>query len=303
MVVQVIGNVGIDETFAIEALPMPGESILGRSLMRDLGGKAANQAVVLTRAGCPVRFVSACGRDERGADILKMLTAEGCETGDVLLRDVASDISVIFSLPGGENCLVTTTSAVETIDEVAVIEALGSSRSGDWLVLQGNLTIAATGTAIAIAREKGLATAFNPSPIKPGFEALFGDCELVIVNESEAEAFTGRSGQEAARAIVETGARNAVVTLGDKGCVLFRHDGETLEAAPAPATVVDTTGAGDSFAAMLLAARLRRKEFDIPCLTAAARGAALTIGRLGCRPAFPTRAEIAEILDAAASCA
>src|SRR5690606_19761363 len=49
----VIGNVTIDETIAVAALPEAGASILGTGQSRDLGGKGANQAVVMARCGLP----------------------------------------------------------------------------------------------------------------------------------------------------------------------------------------------------------------------------------------------------------
>jgi hypothetical protein len=57
----VIGNVAIDETLAVSAMPKPGASILGTEQSRDLGGKGANQAVVMARCGLRTHLVAGVG--------------------------------------------------------------------------------------------------------------------------------------------------------------------------------------------------------------------------------------------------
>ena len=57
----VIGNVTIDETLAVNEMPQAGASIFGSQRSRDLGGKGANQAIVLGRCGLP----TSSGRRDR----------------------------------------------------------------------------------------------------------------------------------------------------------------------------------------------------------------------------------------------
>lgn len=54
----VLGNVAVDETYAVRRLPTPGKSILAYGRARDLGGKGANQAIVAARDGCQVHPAS-----------------------------------------------------------------------------------------------------------------------------------------------------------------------------------------------------------------------------------------------------
>lgn len=105
----VIGNVTIDETIIVDALPTSGASILGEVGAHDLGGKGTNQAVVMARCGLPTTLVAPVGNDARAAAIRQRLQNEPLVTELVELDGKSSDTSIIFRLPDGENAIVTTT--------------------------------------------------------------------------------------------------------------------------------------------------------------------------------------------------
>jgi ribokinase len=107
----VIGNVTIDETIIVDALPTSGASILGEVGAHDLGGKGTNQAVVMARCGLPTTLVAPVGNDARAAAIRQRLQNEPLVTELVELDGKSSDTSIIFRLPDGENAIVTTTDA------------------------------------------------------------------------------------------------------------------------------------------------------------------------------------------------
>ena len=164
----VIGNAAWDGGLHLDALPAPGASVHVRRGAAGPGGKGANQAVVLARAGVPVTLVATIGRDARGEALAAALTAEGLG-GGLVRRDVATDWSVILLTPDGENAVLTTRAAAEALDPATIVAALAGGRRGDLCLLQGNLSVAATGAAVAAARAAGMTVAMNPSPVDLGY--------------------------------------------------------------------------------------------------------------------------------------
>ena len=293
----VVGNIAVDETFAVDDLPARGASILGREVSRDLGGKGANQAVVLARCGLSVLLVAGLGTDSRARWIEAELAVEGLARHAEPSFEGASDLSIVLAARNGDNAIVTTTDAAASLTAEIAASALAEARPGDLLLLQGNLSVELTRTVLEAGRRHGMLTAFNPSPVKPGFAALWPLVDIAILNAGEARELTGEDDAEtAARAILAAGSRQAAVTLGHAGA-LFAGAGGVVRVPAEPASVVETTGAGDTFTGVALAsALLRGVRLDRAAIEAGTRAAALTIARYGTRRAFPSREELARIL-------
>jgi ribokinase len=125
---------------------------------------------------------------------------------------------------------------------------------------------------------------------------LLDGLDLVVVNAGEAAALVGEGAPaEQAQRLVARGIGDAVVTLGARGSVAAGRGGKHAVPA-APATVIDTTGAGDTYLAVLAAALLARNAPMPIAMAHASAAAALTVSRRGTRTAFPTSEELAAIL-------
>ncbi|MGV1958639.1 ribokinase [Agrobacterium sp. 22-214-1] len=294
----VIGNIALDETYSITALPEAGASIFGEQASRSLGGKGCNQAIVLSRCGVQTTLVAAVGRDERAVAIGKALTRERLTPKLIPVDSATSDISIILTTPDGENSIITTRSAAAALDEKAALDALGDAVACDLVVLQGNLSEKTTLSILNAVRSKGLTTVFNPSPLQPWFASVLPLIDIAVLNRIEAEALTGASDAAAGAFLRRAGVGLVIVTLGGQGCVLVSADG-AIEVPAAPATIIDTTGAGDCFTGVALAsAMLRGVCVDARALEDASRAAAITVGRRGTQDAFPSHEELMTILRA-----
>ena len=71
--IVVFGSINLDLIFAMDHLPLPGETVLCPAARAEPGGKGANQAVAAARDGAAVAMVGAVGRDALAADALKLL--------------------------------------------------------------------------------------------------------------------------------------------------------------------------------------------------------------------------------------
>jgi ribokinase len=294
----VIGNVAVDETISVSAMPEPGASIHGVQQTRELGGKGANQAIVMGRSGLAVTLVTAVGRDFRAETIRSQLTEEPIDVRLIVLADVSSDLSIVLTTPDGENANITTTESAGSLSLDAALAPLQQAIPGDLVVLQGNLADEVTRGILAAAKSRGLTTAFNPSPLRPCFSELWPLVDIAFLNEVEARSLTGASGEGAVLALRSASVGHVVLTLGAAGALLADAGG-IVSVPAAAAKAVDTTGAGDSFmAAALASASLRRAPLDARAIGHAAAVAALTVSRRGTRSAFPTRQELAAILHA-----
>lgn len=164
-------------------------------------------------------------------------------------------------------------------------------------VLQGNLSEATTEALLREARGRDMVTAFNPSPLRPSFPALWPLVDIAFLNAGEALALTGVEGEAAAAALNAQGVREVVLTLGSAGALLSRIGSSPVRVAAVPATAVDTTGAGDTFMGVALAsALLRGTRLDELALVHASRASALTVSRKGTSSAFPSVEEMSAIL-------
>jgi ribokinase len=292
----VLGNVAIDEIMQAPQLPAPGATVLVGPPVRDLGGKGANQAIVLRRATPDIRFVATIGDDPTAEWIVAALADEGLDPSHLIPVPGASDRSLVFVSPGGDNAIASTSHCSDALTPAHAEMAVGAARSGDVLLLQGGCTVEANRAAIAAARARGLRIVFNPSAMRPGFETLLDGVDLVVVNSGEATALVGDGAPaEQAGRIVARGAGDVVVTLGDRGSIAAGRDGIHLEHA-IPASVIDTTGAGDTYLAVLTAARFAHRVPMPVAMQQAARAASITVSRSGTRTAFPSREELAALL-------
>ncbi|MCX5494088.1 ribokinase [Kaistia dalseonensis] len=297
----VLGNAGVDETMAAAQWPQPGHTIIVGAPERDIGGKGANQALVLRRAGCAVHLVAPIGADAEGAWISQELKGEGLEPTDFIVLPRATDRSLIFVAPDGENAIASVVGCAASIQPADVDALLCRIERGDALLMQGNLRHDTTEAALALAKARGVRTVFNPSPVDIAFRTFWPLVDILVLNREEAGLFVPDAEPEAAlRQLRRDGVGIIVLTLGREGAIALDREGRLHRASAEPVIAVDTTGAGDSFTGAFIAAFLGAQRDLGTSLRAATKAASITVTRRGTRSAFPTESELDDILGASA---
>ena len=286
----VLGNAGIDLVCPVPHLPRAGETVVAHGQSRAPGGKGLNQAVVAARAGAAVTFVAPVGRDAAAGELAAALADEPFQALHWLPQAAPTDLSLLMVAPDGENSILSLGAAADSLSTAEAEAAVAVLDSQDILLLQGNLSAAATLAAARGAVDRGAQVCLNTAPLRWDVAPLLPLCAVVIANAVEAEAITSLTGPAAAEALHRAGAALAVVTLGAGGCVTASAGG--MQHHPAvPAATVDTTGAGDTFCGVLAAGLLA--VLPMPAAIAAAqRAAAITVGRPGAFAALPDAASL-----------
>ncbi len=291
----VLGNAGLDIGLRLPRVPKPGETLVGGAGGRAPGGKGLNQATVAARTKlAPVLFRAPIGDDVEGREVARLAAAEPFAGLELPILAAPTDSSILMVLPDGENSICSAGDCAFGLAPEDAAAFAARCEPGDWLLLQGNLLPQVTAAATAAARARGGRVAFNAAPVSDGTAALLPGLDLIIANAGEAHALIGDGGVPALHAA--TGGI-AIVTLGAQGCEVA--DGETVRHHPAPAVdVVDTTGAGDAFCGVLLAAMAA--GWPLGCAVGAAqRAAALTVTRPGAFAALPVSIELRALLATA----
>ena len=285
-----LGNAGFDIAIRLPHLPARSETLVGQAGGGAPGGKGLNQAVAAARAGAKVRFLAPIGEDGDAAAIRAALAAEPFETLDLPALPCPTDRSILMVLPDGENAIVTVGECADQLDPAVAAQFAGRVQPGEILLMQGNLSAAAT---LAAARACAGRVMLNTAPLRWDVRPMLPFCGIVIANQMEAQAITGRV---SAAGLHAAGAAVAVVTLGAQGCLLADGTGEHHLPAP-PARLLDSTGAGDAFCGTL-AALLAMGQPLRQALFLAQRVAARTVERFGAYTALPPAAEWPVLLSA-----
>ena len=294
----VLGNINIDFVLRAERMPSPGETLLADELRFIPGGKAANQSVAAARLGAQVTLIGRVGRDPFGPQLVENFTREGIDVDHIVFdEDAATGAAFVAVSPSGENSIISALGANLRCSPGQVEGAEAAIAAADCLLVQLGVPLETVDRAIEVARRSETPVALDPTPIRGELPRRIAEVTILTPNESEARHLTGievadeSSAVSAARALRERGVPTVAVKLGAAGCVVVDDQGERLIPGFA-VDPVDTTGAGDAFAAGLATAWASGQGIDEAVRYGNAVGA-LACTVLGAQPSLP-RAEAVE---------
>lgn len=291
--VVVVGSANVDLVVPVEALPRPGQTVLGGDHLQAPGGKGANQAVAAARLGRAVAMVGRVGDDDLGGQLRAVLADAGVDTSHThVTADVPTGVALITVDAAGENTIAVSPGANARLTPADVAAADGLLGAAAVTLLQ--LEIDLDTVAAAVARAGGTVVC-NPAPAAALPAEVLAGIDVLVPNRGELALLAGVPHPDtldavvvAARSLPGDGA--VVVTLGGDGALVV--DGDTVAHVPAvPVEAVDTTGAGDAFCGGL-ADGLARGLDVVAAARWASRVAALATTRRGAQAGLPTRDEV-----------
>jgi sugar/nucleoside kinase (ribokinase family) len=259
------------------------------------GGSAANTIVGVANLGARAAYVGKVRDDQIGRMYIHDIRAAGVTFETKPAADgPATGCSYILVTPDGERTMNTYLGAAQELTPADIDPAQVAACR--LLYLEGYLwdpenAKAAFVKAATIAHEAGrqvaltLSDAFCVDRYRGEFLDLMrnGTVDLVFANEAELRSLYQTSDFDTALTQIRGDARLAVVTRSEKGCVVSSKDGVTAVPAFAVDKIVDTTGAGDLFAAGFLFGLARGAGYQMAGRLGAL-AAAEVIQHIGARP-------------------
>jgi ribokinase len=292
MKVLVFGSLNIDLIFSVDHIVKPGETISSSSLVKSAGGKGANQAAALAKAGLPVYMAGKIGQD--GTFLLSLLQSYGVNTSRVVRYEGATGQALIQLDKNKQNAILLFSGGNAQITGDEILSTLKEFDRGDLIVLQNE--IVHVQEIMETAKKQGLIICLNPSPYDQKIETLPLDLvNIFFVNEIEGAALAGKNAETSLARVLDslvTRFPNAeiILTAGKDGAYYgFKDIREKGAIVDMP--VVDTTGAGDTFTGYFIAARSRNMPVD-RALEIACKAASYAVSRKGAMEAIPLAAEI-----------
>ena len=257
--------------------PVSGEAFSRETTMVDgiqltTGGDALNEAVVLARLGKKTGLIGQIGKDLLGDFIIQRCTEEGINhKGLVQDEGVLTRINVALITENGQRTFLKSTDGssgslpLELVDFDLIREARAISLAS---IFSSKLRDPALiHEILMIAKKQGLITFADTVPMKPEetLERLAPSLPLIdyfFANMEEARQLTGEEEPERMAAkLLLTGIGHVAIKMGKDGCFLADQE-QSIWIPGLPARVVDTTGAGDNFAAAFISSVLDGKRFE-----------------------------------------
>jgi sugar/nucleoside kinase (ribokinase family) len=290
--VVVVGDVMTD-VVAMAAGPLSHHSDTPASVTLQGGGSAANVAAWLATLGVPTAFLGRVGDDDLGRRAAGELSAYGVDARLGVDPHRSTGTCVVLVEPGGERTMLPDAGA--NLGLTVTDLPMAVFRPGAHLHLSGYTLLRAGSrpaalTALRRAREARMTVSVDASSAAPlqavgaaAFLEWTEGVDVCLANIDEARVLSGRSDPRAAAEVLSERYREVVVKLGPRGALW--HGGFVGASAPGERVdeVVDTTGAGDAFAAGFLAEWLLHPEPE-SALTAGNRLAARAVVQVGARP-------------------
>ncbi|WP_436892062.1 ribokinase [Nocardiopsis dassonvillei] len=278
----------------VDTAPATGETVTGTAFRQVPGGKGANQAVAAARAGADTVFLGAVGDDAFGAELRGNLVASGIDTTGLRTVPGPSGIAHIVVDGGGGNSIIVVPGANGAVTGTVPgdRELVGGA---DALLLQLELPMEAVLAAARTGREQGVRVHLTPAPARELPDELLESVDVLVPNEHEAAAITGRTDPREALAALLERVPEVLLTLGGEGSLYGARGAEPVHVPALKVDAVDTTAAGDTFCGSFAVARAEGAD-PAGAMRFAAAAAALSVQRHGASSSMPSRAEVEALL-------
>jgi ribokinase len=295
--IVVVGSCNVDLITYTARFPKVGETIEGTDFKQGFGGKGANQAVAAAKFGARVSMVGRLGMDGFGTQTLENFKTQNVDASFVTqLEGVPSGVAPIFVNAQGQNFIVIVSGANAKLEPEDLEPAKELLIHAKFVICQLEIKQQTVLEAFRIARAAGVKTILNPAPAAPLLPGLLELTDLLLPNETELELLTGKpvtnvlEARDAARALILAGAKEVIVTLGERGALHVTSE-RALHHQPRAVKAVDSTGAGDAFIGALVSALSRGLEMS-RAIEFANVAAAVSVMRTGTQTSFATLEEL-----------
>lgn len=301
-----LGALNIDYLYRVERILVDEEAVVDEPEIHP-GGSAANTIYGLARLGVSTGFIGAIGDDEAGkisldslkeagADISQIKVKAGAKTGKTLCLSNRSGQRSIYVMPGANNRLSVDDIDIDYVKQAAIVHVSSFAGEKQFAVLREMIN----------RLDPAVKVSFSPGALyaRKGITELtpiLDKTHILFLNESEIELLTGESVTAGAGSCIKQGCQLVVVTLG-KGkdgamATSYIRDAENeyrlTPAGQDRATAVETTGAGDAFAAGFLYGFLQNKRLE-ECGYLGDLVAQFSLSRPGAREGLPDSIQLAE---------
>lgn len=234
--IVVVGGVAADQVVHLRDRCREGSHLDGVPAGTRLGGGGANSAAALAAAGHHVTLVAAVGDDDTGTWQLVQLAERGIDVSAVVRVSGPSTRSIVLIDPDGERTIVNLGRVQEAQPPARLLDL-----AADLIYVRNRSTVLAPLLAQVVAHQPVVAH------VPPVGEGLY-PAQVVLASESDV---TAEDPLALGRLVAGDVLRWVVLTHGVRGARAFGTKGEVLMQPAVAAAAVDSTGAGDAFAAGL----------------------------------------------------
>ena len=253
--VMLVANLNCDRVLQLKEPLQAGGRHHYQDLGRRLGGGGANTGLALVYAGHQVSLVSQVGRDETADWLLAEASLKGLNCSLLQRNDIVTPELMLLMTPDGERTIIRPERPAFTLGtapDFTKWDAIYINSSADGVALWARKALEANKNKQSLKNRQVLVVAQLPKSLDPR------PCQVLITSRSDLEAHLLSSGDAlkisdiSAFAYARTVAGEAleffIVTDGANGTTVYTEFGQEFVAAQA-VDVVDTTGAGDAYAA------------------------------------------------------
>ncbi len=292
-----IGDVMLDVITKISVMPDKinyGSDTLSR-ISTHGGGAAGNVASWLTRTDARATIVGHVGDDAAGAALVSEFDALGVHHKNLMVDKGSSGVVVVLVDPTGERTMFPDNGANSGlhIGDLPELDGFNAVYLSGYSPLDP-LSRPGVMEMIAKIKDAGLPLYFDPASVGGMMEVPLAEVkswirlmDVILLNEEEAIYLTGETDSEKAMELLLQECETVVIKRGSQGAI-GKTRGSILVSVPAQSTdVVDTTGAGDSFAAGFIAHYALTKNMQHG-LESGAAVAARCVAIVGARPRVGT---------------
>lgn len=289
--IAVIGLSGISIFLKIDHFHKAQETILSDAFHLEAGGKGYNQAIAISRFGGNVEYLSATG-DDIFSDICQDTLTNNNINSALIKKKGKTALAAIQINKKGENRVTVALGSQLEKDDVDSFKV--SIRKSEYLLLQFEVPYEVNKRAIEIAREYNVKVIINPAPMNVEYIDLIKDAWLITPNEYEAKEMFSldlfSSIQDLKEAIIKSNFKQMVITLGEKGSLVYINQSFTMVPSMKVQSI-NTTGAGDIYNAGLVYALSAGKDLITACQYATV-AAGLSVSKEYVLDSIPTWQEI-----------
>jgi sugar/nucleoside kinase (ribokinase family) len=298
MKVLCIGDVMLDVVTKIAVLPKDINygSDTASEISTHGGGAAANVASWLSQTQVGATIVGHVGDDAAGAALTSEFDALGVHHENLVVEGARSGVVVVLVDPTGERTMFPDNGANSGlhIGDLPDITGFDAVYISGYSPLDPQ-SLAGIKEMIAKIRAAGISIYFDPASVGAMKEVDINEVKswlpsmnVLLLNEEEAIYLTGESDLEKALDLLLVSSETVVIKRGSHGAIGKKRGSQSISVAADAATVIDTTGAGDSFAAGFISQFCIHGDLT-RSLMAGAEIAAQCVAIIGARPRVGTK--------------